>query len=149
MSMPFKTKRLLRRLVQMSPEEVRFRVRQQLWNRWETFRSRMKSSSYFAIEGFVAKGVLPRPGRFFFSAGDLSELTNVLWTRFPHVCADTIERAERICAHRFDLLGYCDLDFGSRIDWHFDPVNGKQVPLTRSYKIPYLESENLGDSKII
>jgi hypothetical protein len=146
---PFEIKVLLRRLSQMNPEEVRFRVGQQLWNHWEPVRCRMRLSSGFESGGFVIKGVFPQPGRFFFSTGDLPELMNILRARFPQVCVDTIVRAERICAHRFDLLGYRDLDMGPRINWHFDPVNEKEAPLERSYKVPYLEAESLGDSKII
>lgn len=40
----------------------------------------------------------------------------------------SLDEAEKILRHRFDLLDYKDLDFGSPIDWHFDPAHQKRVP---------------------
>ena len=37
-------------------------------------------------------------------------------------------QADKICRHQFDLLGYEDLAYGDPIDWHLDPVHGKQAP---------------------
>jgi len=56
---------------------------------------------------------------------------------------------EKICRHRFDLLGYQDLDFGSPIDWHLDPVHGKRAPQIPWYRIPFLDFDQVGDHKII
>jgi hypothetical protein len=39
-----------------------------------------------------------------------------------------IEEAERLCEHRFDLAGWCDIGLGKRIDWHRDPVSGQRQP---------------------
>ena len=50
-----------------------------------------------------------------------------------------VAEAEKICQHRFDLLGYADLDFGSPIDWHLDPVHHKRAPRKPWYKIPFLD----------
>ena len=57
--------------------------------------------------------------------------------------------AEKICQHRFDLLGYQDLDFGTPIDWHLDPVHGKRAPRKTWYQIPFLDFDLIGDHKII
>jgi len=62
---------------------------------------------------------------------------------------DLIAQAERICRHRFDLLGYQGLDFGSPIDWHLDPVHHKRAPRIPWYKIPFLDFDQVGDHKII
>ncbi|MGA2645217.1 MAG: alginate lyase family protein [Candidatus Sulfotelmatobacter sp.] len=56
--------------------------------------------------------------------------------------------AERICRHRFDLLGYENLDYGAEIDWHFDIVHGKRGPRKPWFKVKYLDFEEVGDSKI-
>ena len=61
----------------------------------------------------------------------------------------SLPQAEKICRHRFDLLGYHDLDFGSPIDWHLDPVHHKQAPRIPWYKIPFLDFRQVGDHKII
>jgi len=57
--------------------------------------------------------------------------------------------AAKIARHRFDLLGYRDLDFGDPIDWHFDPVHGKRAPRRPWHQIPFLDFDQIGDHKII
>ena len=61
----------------------------------------------------------------------------------------SLDEAGRICRHRFDLLGYKDLDFGTPIDWHLDPVHGKRAPRKPWRQIPFLDFDQVGDHKII
>ena len=61
----------------------------------------------------------------------------------------SLAAAEKISRHRFDLLGYQDLDFGDPIDWHFDPVHDKRAPRKPWYEIPFLDFNQIGDHKII
>ena len=56
--------------------------------------------------------------------------------------------AEKICAHRFNLLGYEDLDYGQEIDWHLDLVHGKRAPRDLWFNIKYLDFASVGDAKI-
>ena len=149
MPAPYKIRGLLRRVAQMSREEVAFRVRQQLWNRWEGFRYRAGSVPGAKDDGFVAQAAALAPGRFFFSPAELPALVATLRTRFPQACEETLASAARICAHRFDLLGYRDLGLGPRINWHRDPVHGKQAPREKFHAVPYLDFERVGDAKII
>ncbi|HEU4711558.1 MAG TPA: alginate lyase family protein [Pyrinomonadaceae bacterium] len=60
-----------------------------------------------------------------------------------------IEQANRICEGKFDLLGYKDLSFGDPIDWHFEPVSGKRIPLDHWSKLDYLDAGVAGDKKIV
>jgi hypothetical protein len=70
--------------------------------------------------------------------------------RFPEPPPlDSLAAAEKIRRHRFDLLGYRDLDFGDPIDWHYDPVHQKRAPREPWHKIPFLDFDLLGDHKII
>lgn len=62
---------------------------------------------------------------------------------------ESLDDAERICQHRFDLLGYKGLDFGTPIDWHFDPVHQKRAPRKPWHQIPFLDFNTVGDHKII
>jgi hypothetical protein len=50
--------------------------------------------------------------------------------------ADLIERADEICAHRFDLLGSGPTDLGPEIDWHADFKTGRRWPLRHSSLLP-------------
>jgi len=68
---------------------------------------------------------------------------------FPDPPPYSLEQAEKIHQHRFDLLGYKDLDFGTPIDWHFDPVHHKRAPRKPWHQIPFLDFNQIGDHKII
>ena len=109
----------LARLLQMSPAEIGTRVQQGLSKRW---------SSPPACR-LVSSAAAPK-------FPDLPPLASPA-------------PAEKIRRHRFDLLGYTDLDFGTPIDWHFDPVHGKRAPRKPWYEIPFLDFDQIGDHKII
>src|SRR5918992_1387286 len=49
---------------------------------------------------------------------------------------DLVERADEICAHRFDLLGSGPTDLGAEIDWHTDFKTGRRWPLRHSSLLP-------------
>ena len=68
---------------------------------------------------------------------------------FPEPPPGSLDQAEKICQHRFDLLGYKDLDFGTPIDWHFDPVHQKRAPRKPWHEIPFLDFDRIGDHKVI
>jgi hypothetical protein len=57
--------------------------------------------------------------------------------------------ADDACNGRFRLLGYPHLDFGTPIDWHYDPVHQKRAPLRHWSRVPYLDPAQVGDHKII
>jgi len=132
------------RLMNITWDELQTRCRQGVAKRWDA-----------AIFRVVAqpKGDLPRslseaPTRFFFEPKDLPLLTALLRERLPSEANRVIEQAARICRHRFDLLGYEDLDYGPDIDWHLDQVHGKRAPSKPWFKIRYLYFEQVGDHKI-
>lgn len=60
-----------------------------------------------------------------------------------------VERANGIVEGRFNLLGFRDLNFGTPVDWHLEPVSGKRVPLLHWSRINYLDAAVAGDKKII
>lgn len=114
--------RLLRRLARMGPDEIRTRTQQALWKRWG------RPSAYEWI----------------------SSSASPIFSDPPPTCPpELIHQAEKICCHRFDLLGYEELDFGTPIDWHLDPVHHKQAPRQPWYKIPFLDFDRVGDHKVI
>jgi hypothetical protein len=87
-------------------------------------------------------------GRFFFSATEVPKILE-LWRQLaPDEVADTIRRAENICAHRFDLLGYEDLDYGRSIDWSLDRVHAKRAPQKPWFKVRFLDFNEVGDVKV-
>jgi hypothetical protein len=91
--------------------------------------------------------VAVRP-KFFFDSTSIGTILGLIRQRIPGCSEQIVQEAEKICSHRFDLLGYRDLDFGSVIDWHLDPVHGKQASRKPFYKVRYLNFDEVGDSKI-
>ena len=89
-----------------------------------------------------------RAGNFFFAAEGVEQILTLLRERLPGQAASIVSQAEKICRHRFDLLGYADLDFGRPMDWHLDPVHGKKASCKRFYRVHYLDYAEVGDSKV-
>ncbi|HEU4795131.1 MAG TPA: hypothetical protein VFT02_05835, partial [Pyrinomonadaceae bacterium] len=69
---------------------------------------------------------LCREPRFF---SDPREAAAEFKSRWPDAAPRLVEQADRLTQGRFDLLGLKDLSFGDPIDWHFEPVAGKRIPL--------------------
>lgn len=86
----------------------------------------------------------------FFRSFDTPEKTAAAFqSRWPETAQRIIEKADRIYAGKFNLLGYTNIDFGNPIDWQFEPISGKRIPLVHWSKLDYLDAEIAGDKKII
>ena len=85
---------------------------------------------------------------FFAGVRDLNATATELKSRWPDTAEQIVEQANRICDGRFDLLGLKNLSFGDPIDWHFEPISGKRIPLEHWSKLDYLDSGVAGDKKI-
>ncbi|HEX3187391.1 MAG TPA: alginate lyase family protein [Pyrinomonadaceae bacterium] len=88
------------------------------------------------------------PQRFFGSFHDLKRSVFEMNSRWPETAQRIIEQVDRICDGKFDLLGFKNLSFGDPIDWHFEPVSGKRIPLLHWSKLDYLDAGVAGDKKI-
>jgi hypothetical protein len=87
-------------------------------------------------------------GNFFFTPAEVPSLCALLKQAFPSQADHIVLQAEKICRHRFDLLGYENLDYGEEIDWHSDVVHGRRGPRKPWFQVKYLDFEAVGDSKI-
>ena len=129
----------------MSWEEVQTRARQEVLRR-------LDFAFYRAGLGGTRNG-LPVPavtdGMFFFSPAELPRLIELQKSQLAAETAQTIREADEICAHRFCLLGYRDLQYGAEINWHLDIVHGQQAPLKPWFKINFLDFNEVGDHKIV
>ncbi len=88
------------------------------------------------------------PRQFFFKQEEVPAVLSLLRERLPAECEQIVRRAERICRHRFDLLGYEDLDYGPDTYWNLDRVHGKRAPTKLFYKLHYLDFSECGDVKV-
>lgn len=86
---------------------------------------------------------------FFPSFQSSEKVVAELDSRWPATAQRLVEKADRVCEGKFDLLGFTDLSFGDPIDWHFEPTTGKRIPLLHWSKLDYLDAEIAGDKKII
>jgi Heparinase II/III-like protein/Heparinase II/III N-terminus len=128
----------------MSWDELQTRCRQAAAKRWDVARFRLGVSS----NGNLLHTPTEAPARFFFMPSDLPQLAALLRERLPSEANQVIEQAARICRHRFDLLGYEDLNYGTEIDWHLDVVHRKRAPRKPWFKIRFMDFEEVGDHKI-
>jgi hypothetical protein len=98
---------------------------------------------------FVSSGrVASQPGNFFFAGNSVDSILALMRQRLPGQAEHIVQQADQICSHRFDLLGYTDIDYGRPIDWHLDAVHGKRAPRKAFYRIRYLGYHEVGDSKV-
>ncbi|MGH9431140.1 MAG: alginate lyase family protein [Terriglobia bacterium] len=143
------------RLRRMSWDEIRTRGRQELDKRMDRVvyalgldpaLSEMRPRGTKAAQ---PSGAPVRPSRFFFELADVPAVLGQIKSYLPVHAEHIVERAERICAHRFDLLGYESLEYGRHIDWSLDPVHGKRAPLRPWYQIRFLDFCEVGDHKVI
>ena len=132
----------LRRLLRMRPSEIAGRTRQEV-------------RVWFDRAGIVDPArhrsrTLPDRDRFMevsqkrFFAGVAQHL--------PACVGDALRMivsADRLCTHRFRLLGYAELSFGDPIDWHLDPISGRRAPLVHWSRVNPLDWQTIGDSKVI
>jgi hypothetical protein len=133
-----------KRLTSMDRAEFVDRVRQQIMVRADALRYR---AGFRFGDLATPAGSHPVP-KFFFSPASVPRLCSLLKQRFPAEAEAILQRAQQICEHRFDLLGYEGLDYGAQIAWHTDLVHNKQAPRKPWYQIHYLDFNEVGDSKI-
>lgn len=135
------------RLTRMDRAELMDRVRQEFSKRQDAALARFGYD--FSSNHRISKtGPDGTAGKFFFSGKSIDSVLAILCQRFPDYRDRTLQQAEMICQHRFDLLGYSGLDYGDPIDWHLDAVHGKRGPKKAFYRIRYLDYAEVGDSKV-
>jgi len=126
----------------MSAEELQERLCQAISARVDAVR-------YYGRLGFpVHLRPTQASGRFFFDPEHVAEICRSLRDRMPPQIEAVVARAEKICQHRFDLLGYSGLNYGAQIDWHLDAVNGRRAPFRSFHRVRYLDFDQVGDAKV-
>src|SRR6266700_4206656 len=123
-----------RRCSQMSGDELRTRMAQEISKRIDLVRYR----AGYRFTG-PPLGAATRSTKFFFSPDQLVGRAALLRKYLPSEVEQIIVDADDICRHRFSLLGYAKLEYGPPIDWHFDAVHGTRAPLKPWHKVRFLD----------
>jgi hypothetical protein len=127
----------------MRPGELVDRLRQKVWQYDDWLLSRVGRD--VAAAELTGSDV---PANFFFSPSEIPDLVDLLRERVPEQVTSILRRADHIVKHRFDLLGYRDLAYGSPVDWHTDKVHRKRAPRRIFCRIKYLDFAEVGDAKV-
>src|ERR1700730_1504381 len=102
----------LHRVMRLNQDEVATRLRQFTSARIDWLKFRTGHDFGMSNQEFDIRPV----GEFFFSSTDAPLLCALLQRVLPTQAAEIVLRASKLCEHRFDLLGYSDLDYGANID---------------------------------
>ncbi|HET7207530.1 MAG TPA: alginate lyase family protein [Terriglobales bacterium] len=132
------------RLSHMSLDELQTRVTQEVQKRSDLLSYRL------GVHAGVTRRLTTsaREPQFLFSPNELDGRIALLRSHLPGEVESILQEADEICDHRFRLLGYSDVAYGPKIDWHLDAVHGKKSPLMPWFKIPFLDFEAVGDHKV-
>ena len=168
----------IQRLFDMSPAELAFRGRQEVFKaveRLSVAQARVDVACRFdrAATGASMKKLLERSGKHGssvissevqehlqekmsqrFYAGvqhdwSAAEQLALLETDPAFDMQQLIARADSVCRESFEILGYGELSFGRPVDWHLDPVSGQRSPVVHWSQIDALAPEQVGDSKVV
>lgn len=80
--------------------------------------------------------------------GLLPEQAALLARFFPQSTRATIEEAEKIRKHKFDLLGSGEVDLGKEIDWHTDFKSGHKWPVIHHTRLDLVSPDGGFDVKV-
>lgn len=95
----------------------------------------------------LAEHFTHRTARFPISPAQLSSVVERVHARFAGAHSDARQRADRMLAGRYDLLGYHDVRFGTPPDWYADPIHNRSASRAFWSDIDYLDPR-YGDHKI-
>ena len=140
----------LRKLKNASFDELRVRAAQRVaafserhgWSRLAKLPTDRELEALVSLNGRVE-------AKFFASFESPQETTKAFRSRWPNTAQQIIEKADRICEGKFDLLGLKNLSFGDPIVWQLEPTTNKRTPLVHWSKLDYLDADVAGDKKII
>ncbi|HEX6198739.1 MAG TPA: heparinase II/III family protein, partial [Thermoanaerobaculia bacterium] len=156
----------LRRLAGMEAAEIGYRLRERARCEVERAAVRLRGLTGSdegedrflrrlpAVEGEAAgsvTGYLRRVAarRFYLPADRQGReaLAELVRRSFPGTLRPLSAEAERLSAHRFELLGFGEVDLGPEIDWHRDPLTGEAWERRFWADYDLVHEEGAGDPK--
>jgi hypothetical protein len=120
----------LKRLAAMSPRELAYRVREKSWAELERrgvrFGCDFKTHGSPSHSGIAFKNYLVGSPAKRFYCGSKESLREFIQQHAPSWIDRAVEDADRLCRRQVQLLNFDPVQLGAHIDWHRDPVTGRQ-----------------------
>jgi hypothetical protein len=110
-------------------------------------RTALRHRDWFSAHEALSAHFAAKPASLPPSAAELDRIACAVSQRFPDAEADARHRAARLLKGSYDLLGYDDVHYGSKPDWHCDAVSGRRAPDEFWADVPYLDPA-CGDHKV-
>ena len=154
----------LRQTVRVQRDRLQASIRTPRWDRGAlldvlapavidpVLRTHLSGGDWRAAQRLLARALRARPRTFVLDPTSARTLRQRILERWPDAASDASQRAERILAGRYDVLGYHHLSYAGangRIDWHFDPVHQRRAPRAFWTHVPILDADRVGDHKVI
>ncbi len=167
----------LQRLFDMSPAEMAFRGRQEVFKAVERLsrpvardnsecrydRTALDPSMTALLRRFEQEGTTEAAGdlqaclqermseRFFAGLQDPTSFAGPGQWLASDVDAheQIVACADAVCQTEFEILGYGGMSFGQPVNWHLDPVSGRESPRVHWSRLDPLVPEQVGDSKVV
>ena len=138
----------LKRLRDMTPRELAFRVREKVYSQVDRISLLAGAPEASPCPPDFKNYLAGAPADRFYCS-HRQDLRSFVNENFPQWFERAVNDAERLCLHEVVLLGYGPLELGREIDWHRDPVTGQiwEQRFWADYR-PLHDSEGR-DSKII
>ena len=146
----------------MSPAEIFYRIIQILGDRadkrdqfggaaesLESFISRMRGDASAIEEKFrlVFQNAMRR-NAFNWQKRDRADVLAVVEKRFPAGKAATLSAADAFLDGKFEIFGK-KIEFSEQIDWHFDPLANRSIPLAWWRDLDYYSPDVVREVKYV
>lgn len=84
---------------------------------------------------------------FYFDSNDKISIREIYKEGFKGFKHAILQKANEYCGKRFTFLG-ADFHFQNKINWHYDPISGREWPKKFIRDIVYTGPERIGDIKL-
>ncbi len=154
--------RKLKRLRQMTANEIAYRLRERMRIEAERARLRLRpprpgadldgAARLPAIDGsFKAYLEMVAGSRFYFPAPQETResLRSFVEATFPEWVENSIVEAESICSRRIELFGHGEIQLDPALNWHRDPVTRRVWPVRFWANYDPVADDRFGDVKTV
>jgi len=102
-----------------------------------------------SINTFLSHMATRQQPLFFIDSKGRKEVVEFISRQYPATIGQTVEQADKICDHTFDLLGSGEVQLGEKIDWHTDFKTGWRWEPNKYYRdIQFMDLDQPYDVKV-